>query len=873
RRLQYQRDQFILQQRRNREALRQRQESQSRRISGNIGDSTDLNPMDSTKKKEKLAADRNQDDREKTEEMPRASGETLRREDYVAGATQRHDDLHEEDYLREKERLRIERMRKEVEAYERRNYEERLQLRHLEESDQAQREELRNTLQEPLVGSEYMQQSFPAGNEGQEEVDFETVDELAESLVEGEIEEDQYEGVIEGSSNKLTQSMHKDNINRSQGATHGVTSTSEKVRKDEKQRGEQFIDIEKEIDALDRRLTLLSKEGYLHAEDARTGSTNAGSSDYASFQKGTEMSKRQMGQNPNVDSRYHRENTQYIFDGTRRKETYMPTHGVDSREYRPLYGGYYENSLPRKRLTRRQLQFEEPRDAEQRYQEEYPYELGYNPIQTEFLPPFDYGIHRGYDDKPQNLYPPRDSVLIAPLPKERYESLREPVRSVVHERVQATIKKETGSGKPSLTEERKRKDLLLKAQEEELIRKEVELNEMEARIKEQEELRDSEEKPSSIDYALAQRAIDLQRRRDELKAKEDQLRKREKSLQISKSTESERNLVKKGTVDQATMTDFDTSKKSAEESLTHSTATETYQETVEKLKVNQTTMTDSENVEKTELKEKKATYENTYLYPKITQFSGEEPKQKNEASYEEWKYEVNCLRKEGDHSESVIAQAIRKSLRGQAKKVLLPLGTSAKLPDIMGKLEGVFGNVATGESVLREFYTACQSQDETVAAWGLRLEELLQKAMDKGHIKQEEKNDMLREKFWRALRSDRLKNATRVHYESITNFELLRRAVRAEEHEMKISTGVRQQQMKADISQEKEEVEDSKTDKILARLESLEKQMKYANRGRYRYQYRSRDNYSRQDEKQQEKEKPKTDTANPQHTDTTKKDF
>lgn len=352
---------------------------------------------------------------------------------------------------------------------------------------------------------------------------------------------------------------------------------------------------------------------------------------------------------------------------------------------------------------------------------------------------------------------------------------------------------------------------------------------MEAWIKQQEELRASEKKHDTFDDILAQRASELKQKMDRLKAGESQLRKREESLIPPRSAGTEQHKEDK------------------------------------KDRINQATMTDKENTKTSESNEKKPTYENTYIYPKITQFSGEEPKQKNEASYEEWKYEVNCLRKEGDHGDNVIAQAIRKSLRGQAKKVLLPLGTSAKLPDIMGKLEGVFGNVATGESVLREFYTASQNQEESVASWGLRLEDLLQKATDKGHIKQEDKNDMLREKFWRALRSDRLKNATRVHYESITNFELLRRAVRAEEHEMKISTGIKQQQMKVDTTKENEKVEDTKSDQILARLESLEKQMKYANKGRNRYQFKPRRSNYKTEETKQCEEKSKEDT--------TKKDF
>ena len=96
------------------------------------------------------------------------------------------------------------------------------------------------------------------------------------------------------------------------------------------------------------------------------------------------------------------------------------------------------------------------------------------------------------------------------------------------------------------------------------------------------------------------------------------------------------------------------------------------------------------------------------LYPKFSVFSGEEPKPKSEASYEEWKYEVHCVRNDRIHSEHIIAQAIRKSLRGQAKRVLLPLGPTANIEEILNHLEGVFGNVATGESVLQEFYASSQ---------------------------------------------------------------------------------------------------------------------------------------------------------------------
>ena len=58
----------------------------------------------------------------------------------------------------------------------------------------------------------------------------------------------------------------------------------------------------------------------------------------------------------------------------------------------------------------------------------------------------------------------------------------------------------------------------------------------------------------------------------------------------------------------------------------------------------------------------------------------------------------------------MIAQAIRKSLLGQAKRVLLLIGEKATVTEIMDRLEGVFGNVASGQSVLQEFYTTSKNR-------------------------------------------------------------------------------------------------------------------------------------------------------------------
>ena len=141
---------------------------------------------------------------------------------------------------------------------------------------------------------------------------------------------------------------------------------------------------------------------------------------------------------------------------------------------------------------------------------------------------------------------------------------------------------------------------------------------------------------------------------------------------------------------------------------------------------------------------------------------------------------------------------------------------------MLSRLEGVFGKVATGESILQEFYTASQKADESVTAWGLRIEKILQKAVIKGNVKDTDTNEMLKNIFWKNLRNDRLKNATRAKFESIQSFESLQRAVRAEEYDMKTNKICAQQPQKHEYKQQ----DTSLINQLMSRVSELEKQMK-----------------------------------------------
>lgn len=86
--------------------------------------------------------------------------------------------------------------------------------------------------------------------------------------------------------------------------------------------------------------------------------------------------------------------------------------------------------------------------------------------------------------------------------------------------------------------------------------------------------------------------------------------------------------------------------------------------------------------------------------PYVNSFSGIDPTPKNESTFEEWRLETQYLMDSSVYPAYIVNQAIRNSLRGQARKVLVTLGAKATSKEIKEKLECIFGNVATEESVL-----------------------------------------------------------------------------------------------------------------------------------------------------------------------------
>ena len=145
---------------------------------------------------------------------------------------------------------------------------------------------------------------------------------------------------------------------------------------------------------------------------------------------------------------------------------------------------------------------------------------------------------------------------------------------------------------------------------------------------------------------------------------------------------------------------------------------------------------------------------------RISTFSGD-PTSKD-TDYDVWKYEVECLIADKIHSEEQILPAVRRSLKGNAARVLMHLGQKVTLHDILVKFDAVFGSVDMSQSLLSSFYSAKQGERENVSTFANRLDDLLSKAIETGAVKMSDKNEMLCSALYSGLNN---------HLKSITGYK------------------------------------------------------------------------------------------------------
>lgn len=231
---------------------------------------------------------------------------------------------------------------------------------------------------------------------------------------------------------------------------------------------------------------------------------------------------------------------------------------------------------------------------------------------------------------------------------------------------------------------------------------------------------------------------------------------------------------------------------------------------------------EEEQLEDAEEEKTKTVIEHHYK-PKISNFGGTT---KDCISFDVWKYEVECYLQDKSFNIAEILDSVRRSLKGDAAKVVMRLGPKAGVKEILQKLEGLYGQVASDGTLLTLFYSTTQKEDEDVTAWSCRLEDMIQKVQDKGLIDRRTMNEMLRSKLWTGLLDERLKQATRHKLDMVKDYNELVIAIRSVEQEYRGSPGGKKKVTHQAIQKTEEKDTMGMLHKIGERLDRMEQDMK-----------------------------------------------
>ncbi|KAJ8021977.1 hypothetical protein HOLleu_39333 [Holothuria leucospilota] len=173
----------------------------------------------------------------------------------------------------------------------------------------------------------------------------------------------------------------------------------------------------------------------------------------------------------------------------------------------------------------------------------------------------------------------------------------------------------------------------------------------------------------------------------------------------------------------------------------------------------------------------------TLNQPHVCHFSWVIRNQSLGKHFETWKYEVECLQKEGGFAKEILTPLVKRSLRGEAGEIARHLGVDASIKEIIEKLEILYGTVESGSTLFRQVYTSRQEAEETAAQYGRRLQVKINRARERGGISSLAIDETLKSVFWQGMRDANVKNALRHRKDTVGSFDELLRLVRLAEQE------------------------------------------------------------------------------------------
>lgn len=176
-------------------------------------------------------------------------------------------------------------------------------------------------------------------------------------------------------------------------------------------------------------------------------------------------------------------------------------------------------------------------------------------------------------------------------------------------------------------------------------------------------------------------------------------------------------------------------------------------------------------------------YRYPQVLPRLPPFSGDA----KDTTFNLWHFEVQCMLEE-KRAEADIKLAIRRSLKGQASRTLMSLGTTASVSDILKKFKTVFGSTESSQTVLSTFYSLRQKEGEDAGTFASRLEDCLYQAVQLGRVPKEASPAMLKEAFKAGLTNQTRKVVGYLFDKPDLDFDNLAMEVKRIEQELNLNS-------------------------------------------------------------------------------------
>lgn len=169
-----------------------------------------------------------------------------------------------------------------------------------------------------------------------------------------------------------------------------------------------------------------------------------------------------------------------------------------------------------------------------------------------------------------------------------------------------------------------------------------------------------------------------------------------------------------------------------------------------------------------------------YNFPRLPTFFGE--LNKGDVSWPTFKYEVDSLVADDVFNQDQILYGIRRALKGKASDHLRRAGTGLTLDTAIRKLEREFGSIETPESVLQKLYSVEQKQNEDVATYAARLEDLHELAFELGGIQYRDEERM-KKLLFKGLKQN-LKQMAGYKFDTVNDYDIFKIELRKMEAEI-----------------------------------------------------------------------------------------